>query len=178
MFCPKCATQNIDGASFCRVCGANISLVPQALTGQLPAAQKADTIRSWRHRDRNRDRPPNLDEGIRSLMTGIGFLCVALALFVFGRPIGSQVWWFWLLLPAFGMMGRGIAELVRANQSKQSSPTSRPQLPYSAPLETLPPRNTTDLHPPIPSVTEGTTRHLGAEAQTRHFDSVDTQKSS
>ena len=38
MFCPKCASQNIDGASFCRVCGANISLVPQALSGQLPVA--------------------------------------------------------------------------------------------------------------------------------------------
>ena len=35
MFCPKCATQNLDGASFCRACGANISLVPQALTGQM-----------------------------------------------------------------------------------------------------------------------------------------------
>src|ERR1051326_6573590 len=34
-FCPKCATQNLDGASFCRGCGANISLVPQALTGQM-----------------------------------------------------------------------------------------------------------------------------------------------
>ena len=35
MFCPKCATQNLEGASFCRTCGANISLVPQALTGQM-----------------------------------------------------------------------------------------------------------------------------------------------
>ena len=34
MFCPKCATQNLDGASFCRSCGANISLIPQALAGQ------------------------------------------------------------------------------------------------------------------------------------------------
>ena len=25
---------------------------------------------------------------------------------------------------------------------------------------------------PVPSVTEGTTRHLGAEAPTRHFDPV------
>ncbi|MGH9956462.1 MAG: zinc-ribbon domain-containing protein, partial [Pyrinomonadaceae bacterium] len=33
MFCPKCAAQNLDGASYCRVCGANISLVPQAITG-------------------------------------------------------------------------------------------------------------------------------------------------
>jgi zinc ribbon protein len=176
MFCPKCATQNVDGASFCRSCGANISLVPQALTGQLPAAQKPDTVRSWRHRDR--DRPPSMDEAIRSLMTGVGFLTVAIALFFLGRPIGAQVWWFWLLLPAFGMMGRGISEFVRAKHSKESFPTSQSQLPYAAPPTSLPPRNTVELPSPVPSVTEGTTRHLGAEAQTRHFDSVDTQKPS
>lgn len=175
MFCPKCATQNVDGASFCRVCGVNISLVPQALTGQLPAPQKPGD-RSWWHRDRDRDRPPSLDEGIRSMMTGIGFLAVAIALFLFGRPIGAQVWWFWMLIPAFGMLGKGISELVRANQSKEFRPTQS-QLPHSSPPNNLPPKSATELHPPVPSVTEGTTRHLGAEAQTRHFDSVDTPKS-
>ncbi|MFN2482444.1 MAG: zinc-ribbon domain-containing protein, partial [Pyrinomonadaceae bacterium] len=35
MFCPKCAAHNLDEAKFCRACGADISLVPQALTGQL-----------------------------------------------------------------------------------------------------------------------------------------------
>ena len=39
MFCPKCATQNLDGASFCRGCGANISLVSQALNGQMTPPQ-------------------------------------------------------------------------------------------------------------------------------------------
>lgn len=34
-YCPKCASQNADDAKFCRACGANISLVPQALSGQL-----------------------------------------------------------------------------------------------------------------------------------------------
>ncbi len=37
MYCPKCGTNNIDNASFCRACGTNLSLVPQALTGHLPA---------------------------------------------------------------------------------------------------------------------------------------------
>ena len=35
MFCPKCAAQNADDAKFCRACGTDISLVPQAVTGQL-----------------------------------------------------------------------------------------------------------------------------------------------
>ncbi len=46
MFCPKCAAQNLDGASYCRVCGANISLVPQALTGQLSPADEEGLSRS------------------------------------------------------------------------------------------------------------------------------------
>src|SRR5882762_3876555 len=35
MYCPKCATENIDSARFCRACRANLSLVPQALSGHV-----------------------------------------------------------------------------------------------------------------------------------------------
>ncbi len=35
-YCPKCAAQNAEDAKYCRACGANISLVSQALSGQLP----------------------------------------------------------------------------------------------------------------------------------------------
>jgi len=49
MFCPKCATQNVDGAHFCRSCGANISLVPQALTGQIAQPPMTEVGRT-RHR--------------------------------------------------------------------------------------------------------------------------------
>jgi hypothetical protein len=33
------------------------------------------------------------------------------------------------------------------------------------------PRRTDELRAPVPSVTEGTTRHLGVEAPTRHLES-------
>ena len=117
MFCPKCAAQNIDGAHFCRACGANISLVPQALSGQLPVASDDESERQKRRKHRNQ---PTLDSGIRDVCTGFGFLAVAVALAIFGRPIGAQVWWFWMLLPAFGMLGTGISKIVRANQLKSS----------------------------------------------------------
>ena len=57
MFCPKCATQNLDGASFCRTCGANISLVPQALTGQItkPPEEEVDDVRFRRKRRQGTD---------------------------------------------------------------------------------------------------------------------------
>ena len=58
MFCPKCATQNLDGASFCRGCGANISLVSQALTGQMtqpqpPVEQEVDEGGAFARRSGN-----------------------------------------------------------------------------------------------------------------------------
>jgi hypothetical protein len=171
MFCPKCATQNLEGASFCRSCGANISLIPQALTGQIPEAVPSDSRRDKRARRRGKEL--SLDHSFKNIFMGIGFLIVAIAL---SRSIGAG-WWFWLLLPAFSMMGTGIAQYIRLKEQEKknmivSSPLNQTlpdQRTYAAPRN-LPRRNTGELMPPVPSVTEGTTRHLGAEAQTRHLD--------
>ena len=172
MFCPKCATQNIEGAHFCRACGANISLVPSALNGELPTAPEPQEGR--RGRRKNRSQQPTLDEGVRNVVMGFGFIAVAIALALFGRSIGAQVWWFWMLIPAFAMLGKGISEIVRANQLKSSQ--QPPQLSYVAPPQRLPTSNTNEPRPPVASVTEGTTRHLGAEAATRHFDPVNDRE--
>jgi hypothetical protein len=166
MFCPQCASQNVEGAHFCRACGANISLVPQALTGQLPVAANEESSRQGRRRRRE----PTFDEGVRNVVMGFGFIAVAIALALFGRSIGAQVWWFWMLIPAFAMLGKGIAEIVRVNQLKTPPGPATAQINYAAPREALPSSNAGELRPPIASVTEGTTRHLGAEAATRHFD--------
>lgn len=168
MFCPKCASQNVDGAHFCRACGANISLVPQALTGQLPVAPKDESTR--RGRRGRPEKQPAFDEGVRNVVMGFGFIAVAIALAIFGRPIGAQVWWFWMLIPAFAMMGKGISEIVRANQLKTPPPASPAQMSYAPPYEVSPPSTPGELRPPVASVTEGTTRHLGTEPATRHFD--------
>lgn len=175
MFCPKCASQNIEGAHFCRACGANISLVPQALTGQIPTAPEEGSDRHRRRRHRNQQ--PTVDEGVRNVATGFGFLALAIALAIFGRPIGAQFWWFWMLLPAFGMLGKGISDIMRANQIKSRQGSTPQQFSYAPPPEPLPPSATGELRPPVASVTEGTTRHLGTEAATRHFDTVDNRQS-
>jgi len=171
MFCPKCATQNLEGASFCRSCGANISLIPQALSGQIPEA--IPDVGRRDKRGRRRGKELSLDHSFKNIFMGVAFLIVAIAL---SRSIGAG-WWFWLLLPAFSMMGTGVAQYIRLKeQERKSMIVSAPldqTLPdrrtYAAPPN-LPPRNTGELMPPVPSVTEGTTRHLGAEAQTRHLD--------
>jgi len=100
---------------------------------------------------------------------GFGFIAVAIALAIYGGPIGASIWWFWMLIPAFGMLGKGISDILRANQLKSSQ--GQQQIPYVAPPP-LPANNTNELRPPVASVTEGTTRHLGTEAQTRQFDST------
>src|SRR5687768_720756 len=107
MFCPKCATQNLDGSSFCRGCGANISLVPQALTGQL-APTPEETVDACAPR-RKRGGELTLDQAFKNVFLGIAFLLIAIVL---SRTIG-QFWWFWMLLPAFSLMGTGIAQYIR-----------------------------------------------------------------
>jgi hypothetical protein len=171
MFCPKCAAQNIEGASFCRACGANISLVPQALTGQL--APQNDYRFDSRMR-RLRRRQPSLERGIAQFVSGLGFIAVALCIAAFA-PAG-RIWWFWLLLPAFSMLGRGVSEMVRAREYKARNEMP-PQIGSSS-MNQVPPRQTGELRPPIPSVTEGTTRHLEAEAPTQHFDSYQNKNPS
>src|SRR5215468_4754054 len=105
MFCPNCATKQIDGAHFCRSCGANISLVPQALSGQLPQANSPE---DGEYRRRRRGRGLSSEYAIRSLVSGVAFAAVALMVLRF-QP-GSSHWWFWLLVPAVMMFARGSSE--------------------------------------------------------------------
>jgi hypothetical protein len=162
MFCPKCATQNLDGASFCRTCGANISLVPQAMTGQIAQQQPEPEVVEDSRGRRKRRREVTLDNAFKNMFMGVAFLIVAIAL---SRSIG-QGWWFWMLLPAFSMMGTGVAQFIRIRERERRASLIAP--PVARPF----PRNAEpeQLRPPVPSVTEGTTRHLGVEAPTRHLD--------
>ena len=168
MFCPKCAAQNADGASFCRVCGANISLVPQALTGELPLAtdNNRDATRA-----RKRQREPSAEGAITTIFVGLAFFVVSVVLAFSAMGYG---WWFWMLIPAFSCLGSGIAQYAKYKEMRsrflqpvaiQSPVSGRP------PVVALPTRNTGEMAPQPASVTEGTTRHLGAEAPTRHLDS-------
>jgi hypothetical protein len=182
MFCPKCGAQNIEDAKFCRGCGADIGLVPQAMTGNLPekravgydaAGQPYDETG---HRLRKQKEPPRLDKAITNIFMGIGFLLVAFSVMKFAP--GGRMWWFWMLIPAFSLLGGGVAEYARVKQGRGEE-TKLPDVesrqampPMPARVSALPQRNTSELIPPPPSVTEGTTRHLdlSSEAQTRHIE--------
>ncbi|HEX6045701.1 MAG TPA: zinc ribbon domain-containing protein [Pyrinomonadaceae bacterium] len=149
MFCPKCAAPNSEGASFCRSCGANISLVPQALTGQLARPIEEPILVD--DRGRRRRRQLTLDIALKNIFLGFAFLVIAIAL---SRTIGAG-WWFWMLLPAFSLTGIGVGQFLRLRERDKSYTPSLPPSP-ARPTEQLMP-------PPVPSVTEGTTRHLNTQ---------------
>jgi hypothetical protein len=108
---------------------------------------------------------------MKNAFMGIAFLCVSLAL---AFSFEGRGWWYWMLIPAFSLLGSGVAEYVRLKEGQKKT------LPFAAPtqasipaprISALPPRNTGELVPPPPSVTEGTTRHLGGETATRRLES-------
>ena len=156
MFCPKCDTQNLDGASFCRSCGANISLVPQALSGQLVQPPQPPVTESGGGCRTRRGKELTLEHSFKNFFMGVAFVIISIVL---SRTIG-QVWWFWMLLPAFMFMATGLAQFIRLQEHAKKASLAPPPVGRSF-MET--PR-------PVSSVTEGTTRHLGVEAPTRHLD--------
>ena len=163
MYCPKCASQNSDDGKFCRACGANLSLVPQALTGELPERP------TRRHRRGRRDvrGPADLSHGIGKAFTGVSFLVIALILCLF-----RQYWGVWMLIPGFAGLGKGVAEIIAARQAQQAiagparlAVPSAPPAPNTGPLAV---ENQREIMAPPASVTEGTTKLFDEADSSRH----------
>ncbi|HEV2912424.1 MAG TPA: zinc ribbon domain-containing protein [Pyrinomonadaceae bacterium] len=182
MYCPNCGTNNLEGARYCRSCGVDISLVPQALTGRM-IEDKSVAVRDEGRRGRRRQKgEPSLEKAIKNIFMGLAFLVITLVLAF--TPMGTA-WWFWMFIPAFAMIGGGVAEWIRLKQAEaralapasmmppmMAQPRAAAALPQrnaAAAAEQFPPRSTAELVMPPPSVTEGTTRHLNDEAPTRHI---------
>jgi hypothetical protein len=181
MFCPRCAAQNLEDAKFCRSCGANISLVPQAVSGDLAERLAAEgessqsRVRSRHERRRMRreekhdGKPVNIERAVRSFFMGLAFIFVAFAARTWA-PAGN-IWWFWMFIPAFGMLADGVSTYLRLAEEKKTPAAppvytpSQTAVPHAPPRPSaLPPRDTGEMIPP-PSVTEGTTRHLGVPVE-------------
>jgi hypothetical protein len=165
MFCPKCGQQNPVTGKFCRSCGTDLGNVSQALSS--PAALKTQAILN------HKGKPISYESAIAKIFSGLGFIAVAIALsFTIGKG-----WWFWMLIPAFGSLGSGIAQWLQIRNAQKNSigfspvgPTlgrqsENSQLP-SPQEQWLPSESrykTGDLVPP--SVAEGTTRHLELDSE-------------
>jgi len=57
-----------------------------------------------------------MDSAFRNAFMGIAFLLVAIALSF--SPMGRG-WWFWMMIPAFSMMGSGVAQYVRVRERER-----------------------------------------------------------
>ena len=168
MYCPNCAAP-IDGVKFCRSCGSNVSLVPQAMSGQLPQSEASEgglhigVHHLGRHHRKNRKKEPGVEIAVTEFFTGIGFVAAAIAILVF---VPSGVFWWWsMLIPAFAVIGEGVGKYLRwkEEQRKQASPDLPANQPvayqFSAQSPALSAPTTSELVKPS-SVTEHTTRHL------------------
>ena len=149
MYCPNCASQNTDDGKFCRTCGANLSLVPQALTGELPERRRR------RHRrNRAQSRTPDLSHGVQKAFGGFSFLFIALVLCLLRR-----YWGVWMLIPGFMALGKGIAEIIAVREAQRavarSGNMASAPVPNTGPLAADTSR---ELMAPPASVTENTTK--------------------
>jgi hypothetical protein len=170
MYCPRCAAQNLDDAKFCRACGADIRLVPQALQGTLPAAL-AQTDEAATSGKKKR-RPATVDEALKSLFTGLAlFLIFLMGIFVFRGAFWVTLWF---IIPALSNVGEGIGQLIRARQERTYLAETVPDAVGNFRTTTFAPvvkeLSTPDtaeiIHAPA-SVTDVTTRHLDAPSKAR-----------
>lgn len=178
MFCPKCGTENPETGKFCRSCGVDLGNVSAVMSGNLPA-NLADADVAHIHHEAKRRSDPNevYADAIKSIVSGIGFIIVSIALFV-TNVAGGRVWFWAMLFPAFTFLAKGIAgymkyskmEKSRIGHAQHTSPAlNQPQVnaglrPSEA--EYVSPESrykTGDLVPS--SVTDGTTKHLETNSE-------------
>ncbi|MEZ5344515.1 MAG: zinc ribbon domain-containing protein [Pyrinomonadaceae bacterium] len=170
MFCPKCGTKNPSDGKFCRKCGTDINVVSAALTGKSSGSKS--------YREQKSESKVTLESAMGKFFMGLAFLTVAIILGVTGVA-GGKTWWFWMLIPAFGMIGSGVAQFIRLRQNSAAGITADPvdsgkdldsqkhdALPESI-TDYVSPNDaryrTGDLVPS--SVVENTTRHLKTDSE-------------
>jgi hypothetical protein len=98
---------------------------------------------------------------------GLAFIFIAFAVRTWA-PAGN-IWWFWMFIPAALNLADGVSTYLRIaveGKRRETPPYVPPHTAVPPPrhASALPPRDTGEMIPP-PSVTEGTTRHLGVPVE-------------
>ena len=110
MFCPKCGTENPETGKFCRSCGTDLGNITDALSGKLRKSQAMFD---------KKGKPINFEGAMTKMFTGVAFLIVAIVLAITGAA-GGKVWWFWMLIPAFGSLGAGVAQYIQLKKQENN----------------------------------------------------------
>jgi len=155
MFCPQCATHNLEAAKFCRVCGVNLEVVSLALAGHQLTEKNTDATLAAQ------DQLKKKQAAARSVVQGSILLGVSLMIGLFGFVFtrGHFPWlFFWSIF--FGWMACwgtislafGLGRVIEAKLISGYSPRTDP-IPLSTGqgIDTF----------PGTSVTDHTTRQLG-----------------
>ena len=177
MYCPRCAAQNLDDAKFCRACGADIRLVPQALQGTLPVEIGTDKGEAVAQAKEKKREPATVDAGLKNIFQGIGLLIIFLiGIFVFRGAFWLTIWF---IIPALSSFGEGIGQLIRASQEQKRLPPpyaadvhiSHAPFSHASGFKELASPDTAEIISNAPaSVTEVTTRHLDAPLKSNSKD--------
>ena len=167
MFCPKCGGQNPETGKFCRSCGTDLGNVSSALSAP-PSAQPQRLVN-------HKGKPIHWEGAITKLFSGLAFLIISIGLAFSNMGRG---WWFWMLIPAFGSLGSGVAQYMQLRRAEKGQPMYSPAEAVntfsSQPNSALPPQQTEWVAPDsryktgdlVPhSVTDNTTRHLEMDTE-------------
>ena len=182
MFCPKCGTKNPEDGKFCRSCGSDLAVVNAAMSGNLPATLGDLGVSVGcdpKEELRRKDPAEVYGDGVKGVITGLGFLGVSMALFFTGVA-GGNAWWWALLFPAFFGFAKGVSDILKSEKMKASrqmnsfAPPTGNMIGSTSKGASLPPAQTNFVAPESryrtgdlvpPSVTDNTTRHLEMNAE-------------
>lgn len=178
MYCPKCGIQNPENGKFCRSCGTDLGNVSAVLSGNLPANLTDAGVAQIHHEAKRRSDPNEVyADAIKSIISGIGFLIVAIALLITGVA-GGKAWWWAMLFPAFTFLAKGISEYLKYGKMQKTasaiSPASGNMIDQPRVNAALPSSQTDYVSPEsrfktgdlVPqSVTDGTTKHLEMDSE-------------
>lgn len=167
MYCPRCATQNLDDAKFCRACGTNLETVALALNDQYHPpnreANEEQAEKSWLEKR---------SEGTGKIVKGAGLLGASLLIGVALGLFSNQADWIiiwvglvgWMACWGFIELTSGIHALYEsgfmARQLKEKAAGTPLQSSPGAEPKRLPDAPTTNRLAIPPSVTERTTELL------------------
>ena len=178
MYCPRCATQNLDDVKFCRACGTNLETVALALSDQYHPAKPSEDedeepkrAKSWLERRK---------EGMDGIVKGTGLLGASLLIGVaFGLFSNAPDWiiiWAslagWMACWGFISIVSGIGALAESRflrrqlgQTTVEATAKAAQPLPSADLRMFPDALDTSKLSQPPSVTEHTTKSLSKQHQ-------------
>jgi hypothetical protein len=63
-------------------------------------------------------KPISWESAMGQMFMGLAFFVVSVVLALTGRASG---WWFWMLIPAFSILGSGVAQYVQLKKSEQKT---------------------------------------------------------